>query len=404
MSWLETLEGMPATVGGVSTIIERISVMTGRRRKFNRYPGRKGVGVRDLGEDAAELSITLLCIGDDCIAERNALEAALNVPGSVIIRTGHRGELEVAVDGKVRADEAEGDGSEARVSFRCVQLDQSRPQQVVPSVTGQVPSAADVVTEQASADFAAAWTGELPQTVLDEAAGYVQSAASAVSSFESNLTGQLGGLDGLGASVEQLSSSAASLVSAPGDMANQIVDAVAAGFRAIREIEDAVLGLPDALIGAAKVLMDFALDVDPDPATPARQAADANRRALERLVHAVTFAELAHSAVVVPYTSRDEAIVMRDELLEHSDHVSAAASADLYEAVQEMRRLTGVHLGAAASSLPEIVTYEPLADLPAMVLAHDIYGDATRADEIVERNSIEHPGFCGFGPLEVLRG
>jgi len=41
--------------------------------------------------------------------------------------------------------------------------------------------------------------------------------------------------------------------------------------------------------------------------------------------------------------------------------------------------------------------------MPAIVLAYRLYGDAERADEIVARNRVRHPGFVPGGqPLEVL--
>jgi prophage DNA circulation protein len=37
------------------------------------------------------------------------------------------------------------------------------------------------------------------------------------------------------------------------------------------------------------------------------------------------------------------------------------------------------------------------------VLAHRIYQDATRSDELVARNGVAHPAFMPARPLEVLR-
>jgi prophage DNA circulation protein len=43
--------------------------------------------------------------------------------------------------------------------------------------------------------------------------------------------------------------------------------------------------------------------------------------------------------------------------------------------------------------------------IPAAVLAHRLYGDATRADEIVARNKLSHPLFVPADEsLEVLNG
>ena len=45
----------------------------------------------------------------------------------------------------------------------------------------------------------------------------------------------------------------------------------------------------------------------------------------------------------------------------------------------------------------------PQTTLPALVVAHRLYGDATRADEITVRNNARHPGALRGGiELEVL--
>lgn len=53
--------------------------------------------------------------------------------------------------------------------------------------------------------------------------------------------------------------------------------------------------------------------------------------------------------------------------------------------------------------LREVKSYTPGATMPAIVIAHHIYGDASRADDIVARNKVVHPGAVPGGvPLEVI--
>ena len=50
-----------------------------------------------------------------------------------------------------------------------------------------------------------------------------------------------------------------------------------------------------------------------------------------------------------------------------------------------------------------MASYTPQATLPALVIAHRLYGDATRADEVCVRNNVRHPGALRGGmALEVL--
>jgi prophage DNA circulation protein len=40
--------------------------------------------------------------------------------------------------------------------------------------------------------------------------------------------------------------------------------------------------------------------------------------------------------------------------------------------------------------------------MPALVLAYDYYGDASRDSEIIERNNVKHGGFVPSEPLKML--
>ena len=120
----------------------------------------------------------------------------------------------------------------------------------------------------------------------------------------------------------------------------------------------------------------------------ARFRADLRRLALVEDVRAV-------SAVV--FQSRDQANAERARLVDAFDTAILEAS-DLGE-LEVARALTAA-LGAAVRDieargrpLGRIVTYRFPEPMPSLVLAHRLYADAGRADEIAAMNTVRHPAF-----------
>ena len=52
------------------------------------------------------------------------------------------------------------------------------------------------------------------------------------------------------------------------------------------------------------------------------------------------------------------------------------------------------HLVKTALPLPRMLMFQFFDTLPSLVLAHRLYADAGRADELVAENKIVHPLFC----------
>lgn len=61
------------------------------------------------------------------------------------------------------------------------------------------------------------------------------------------------------------------------------------------------------------------------------------------------------------------------------------------------------HLTQVAASGVQLVNVTPTETTPAVVLAYQRFGDATREGEIVQRNKINHPGFVPAVPIQVAR-
>lgn len=96
-------------------------------------------------------------------------------------------------------------------------------------------------------------------------------------------------------------------------------------------------------------------------------------------------------------------IVQRADAILFSDKVSQGTS----QAVVQLRTVALQHLASNTVALPSLVSVTQQQVRPAVVLAHDFYGDAWyaqgRADDLVSRNSVAHPGFVPAGqPLQFV--
>lgn len=76
---------------------------------------------------------------------------------------------------------------------------------------------------------------------------------------------------------------------------------------------------------------------------------------------------------------------------------------NVYDLLQQMRSQNRLYLDTLRLSLPLFVTMQINNSVPSTVLAYQLYGDATRSDEIILLNNIQDPAFVQ-GAINVLSG
>ncbi|MDU9391536.1 DNA circularization protein [Pseudomonas sp. zfem002] len=101
--------------------------------------------------------------------------------------------------------------------------------------------------------------------------------------------------------------------------------------------------------------------------------------------------------------SVDEVVALRDALdavlWEAAQHVDRQH----FEVMETVRRAVKAHLTAVARTGVRLTQVTTTESVPAVVLAYQCFGDATRAAEIVTRNKVNHPGFLPIGALTVAQ-
>jgi len=127
-----------------------------------------------------------------------------------------------------------------------------------------------------------------------------------------------------------------------------------------------------------------------------------NVRAIYRLARAVALARAADTYSDAPFDSSKLAAEVANALRDEIDALQAySAGDDLIDALSDVRASASRHLAEAAVSLPRTITHSLKDEIPALLIAHSLYGDARLEADVVARNRMEHPLLVS-GDIEVL--
>ncbi|MDE7370599.1 MAG: DNA circularization N-terminal domain-containing protein [Desulfovibrio sp.] len=125
--------------------------------------------------------------------------------------------------------------------------------------------------------------------------------------------------------------------------------------------------------------------------------------ALKRHLAQVTVMEDAAGSAGLDFVTADDALAVRKTVLDGLEAVAPVVQDPVFAALSGLRLSVARDLTTRGGELPRVRRAQLPASMPALVAAWRLHGDASRADEIVARNRIRHPGRVPGGtPLEVL--
>ena len=163
----------------------------------------------------------------------------------------------------------------------------------------------------------------------------------------------------------------------------------------------------------AEILMDafvqlFAIEQEAEvipTRTPQAEQEQAAIAAVNLNIKGATLALTSAAVADLTLDSADDAAAIQATLAESYDEVLATEDLDpeVFEIFAALKAATVEHLSVAQQQLPAVAEYTPNQTMPALVVAYELYGDATRDREIIFRNKIRHPSFVPGGQtLEVI--
>lgn len=376
-------------------------VKVGRRNVVNEYPQRDIPYVDDLGRRARRFVVECYVIGDDYFADRDALIEAFEAEGPGELLHPRYGSLNVSVDGDVSVKETPEQGGMARISVTFVEHGSNTFPKAVESTVTQLEAAANAADEAFELDFAEEFSVEGISVLATQAikgltataAGLLQTARLVTSvSGLATIVGLVGGLTGNLAGlirtpvvlVQSLRSIYAQLV--------QELDRPVSAFSELQSVFFANTRSPSVTLAGS---------------TRARSLAnDTARFDLQRRLSLSNQARVLAVAIAKAdvLTTSDQATALRNALVAQIDTELEVNDppAQVAQTLSALRAAVVRDVAARSEFLLSRSTYTPLAVLPALVLAHRVYQDASRADELADRNAVPHPAFVPAKALEVL--
>ncbi len=403
MTWREDLRRVNfagrqligASFRGVAFFVEGSDRSGGRRGVVHEFPLRNDPFVEDLSRRARTFRVDGYVVGDDYMAQRDALLAALedeDGPGE-LVHPYHGVRVALCMNVSVRETRVDGGMATFSIEFAETPTQAPAPTEVVDAAE-QVALSADAAVVSLEAEFAEqydpdglpAFAHESTEDAFTRAVDGLGSALAAVVTA----TQELAELTGR---VALLTAQASSLVREPASVLAEFRAAITA---LVDTAEESPGGVMNALIAAYGV--DLGTLVVAITSTRARELV--NQTALIGGLRSILAIEAARLAPLASYASIDEAIAARDEVAAMLEEQAAAAGDTAYPAIVNLRSevLRGVPGGTAFA---RVVTVTRKVPIPSLLLAYQLYGSVDLELDIVARNSIPHPGFVA-GDMKAL--
>jgi prophage DNA circulation protein len=382
MAWQEKIQ--KGSFRGVPFTVSDSAGEAGRRVVLHEYPFRDKPYPEDLGK-SAQGGFTIECYvaGPDYMDQRDALIDALNQSGPGILVHPFHGRKSVQVISAPYRESTSEQGA-ARFTIKFVEAGENENPTSRINTASTLSLKSDAALSTMLDDFVANFnTAGKPQFVANAANAITFDGFDQISKLAS-FQGSFAGID-IGA-----------LIQNPASLGSMIISQI-----------NAIEGVTDLrrIVGFGKGLLSVF------GSTPSRQAQKQNQSSLVGLFQQTAAVELANKLVTadqpdapLQLDNREDAIEYRDEVIEYLDGFADEVSDPVFEAHQQLRVAVIQDVNTRLAQLPAVVQFIPNETTPALVLAHRLYGDATKENDIVARNHIAHSGFVPGGrPVEYLK-
>lgn len=417
----------PASFRGVAFKVDSDDLQVGRRTVLHEYPGRDTPSVEDMGRETREYAISAYLIGPDFIAERDRLIEALEQAGPGELVSPWYGRTNVVVMGKQRISHSKADGGMCVVSFTFVESGEDEWPTSTPTGSSLLAGRSTSLLDRAQSAFASAFG-------LD---GLPEWMSMATVEHTSNLLGDvadmLSSADGKMSSAMRLMQGDLGVLMPPPSTAwvfsRRLADVLDAG-KGSSTTASSLLSLSNRTAAASQTQSARPIGVWPTSAQD-KQQADRLVNSVSELVRVNLIASSAQAVALMPPSNQptstparapalDSVVVeapskavdmpTHDELEDTRQTVIAAIDKEserttddgVYQALRDLRRELVSTLRQQQQHSSKLVTRTPSDTVPALVLAAEWYDDAGRADELIAKNNISHPGFVPPDPLRTL--
>lgn len=409
MSWKDDL--LPASFRRVDFYYRDVDMSGGRNVAEHEFALRDDGATEDMGRKLRHYRVSAYLIGDDYLDSRYALLSALETAGTGTLVHPFDGPLSVKCIG-FTLHESDDEGGICYFDIDFVE------DGAVPSPSSSVSTSTAASSAATSAQSAASDTFLSTYSLSSYGAMISSYAKKNTTLLTSDCKSVIDGLSIVADSAAALKTAAAQIEAtylSVGSLAESVTgyftswgDAIIDGLPdgSVDETTNSRGGQPIGDPSYGLAAMAAWSDTESITGTTAwQQQAASNNSALTVLVQSCAVAQLARVYAATEFAGSVDAETARDQLTEFITAlaVSAADNGDdaAYLAWMALLQASTDDLTTRGKQLPDVVTITTSESLPALVLAQQLYADASRAGEIISRNSAPHPLFLSTS-LEVL--
>lgn len=359
----------------------------GRRGVTGEFPFGEQTAYQDMGIKIRKFSISGRFQGPECVSQTSALIAAVETPGAGNLIHPTRGSLTVACTAlKVKDSIVEAAGE---TTFDMEFVDAGSFTTSLGSLP-IIPSISDFVTTMAS-EFADSYT---PSNLLFFQTTPVQNLAiEALNSMVTQFSIALP-VTGNSNTVWQVLTQMQNATINLGTWSNttSFLNAITFGFAAI----DTYASTPQVEFDACKTIANnFAQSPN------ASGIAGICQEALISLMRSLSAAYMMRAATQIVSKSLQDALSNMDAVItilsEEQANALSSGNDDLYISLSIFKALAAQTLSNYAYNLPPIISYKYPGGFPSLVVAHDIFGDASQFENLENRNPFNFP--FALGPV-----
>jgi len=370
----------------------------GRRKVDHEFPDRENSRSEDLGKKVRTYSLTLLVIGDDYFAKRDALQDALEQDGEGELIHPYKGRKTVQA-GTMTLTETVNDGRMATFTVEFSEAGEDKfPQSVedgvqntINNADGAIDAAVSFFESVFSVANQAAHVVDSATEDLNAALDFMEDAVKKVTEPIANLT----------FAISNMKASANALIRAPGVLAQRLKDTFGL---LLDELSDSP-ELAQAILGSFKDLSFPPIILATPTPTPSREIQQRNQDVMEDFTKELAHSNEAKAAVNTEFSNVSDAIAVRDSVEDNIEFLlDREIGDDLFQALKDVQASL-VRSLPPTSDIGDLISFTPPKTLPALVIAYALFQDLDREQEIIDENLIQQPGFVQGGvTIEVASG
>jgi prophage DNA circulation protein len=400
MNWRDKIS--PASYRGIPFVVSSDKGEFGRKTVRHDFVGTDDAYIEDLGKASREFSVDAQIVGADYMARRDALIAACETEGPGLLVHPWYGRISVILQGRAIISHQSDEGGCCTISMAFIKsLLTPKPEPVIDAFSSTV-AASGAALASANTKFSKGFSvsGQIAH-VIDAADEKVVSAINFIRSIKRQAR-KVGDFE---RKIDRLLADVSTLLFMSADLADSFFEVLSFDFGSG--------GIADTYRSAA-TLVDFRelqklftfgdSDSIPDGTAPSIVREAANQEEIRKLVQTAAAIVAARITVDLDFTSYNDAIRVRDIVIDKLDSIMEDTDDDeLFASIITLKAQVVSGIAARAMNLSRVLSHTPQQTIPSLVLAQSLYGSIEREQDIVDRNKIHDPAFIpGEVEMEVL--